>query len=321
MGDEFHILALSGGGYKGLYSAKVLEEIEKKFNCPVARKFDLISGTSIGGILAIALALEIPAKEIVSLFYDLGKKIFKPHLSFWGIYRSKYSNRGLKEALIEKFGDKKVGDLKHKIIIPTINFTKGGPQVIKTPHHGNFKTDCDKKLVDVALETSAAPTYFPIYSTSYGDFVDGGLVANHPGLYACIEAEKFLKIKREKIYQLHIGTLSGKCASCLGESDLNSGLWQWKTKLIELIFSCQTQSTEQILKFLLEDRYYSIDQTPTESQIRSIGLDQISDNSRKLLTQCANISTQEFFGKEEFHRFNNHNIEKIEPCQLNGSLS
>ena len=65
-----NILALSGGGYKGLFSARVLSSLEKEFGCPIAKKFDLIAGTSIGGIIAIALALEIPAEEIEKLLNE-----------------------------------------------------------------------------------------------------------------------------------------------------------------------------------------------------------------------------------------------------------
>ena len=96
----FHILSLSGGGYKGLYTAKVLAKIEEQFGCPIARKFDLIAGTSIGGILAISLALEIPVSEMVKLFVKNGEQIFSPNIfSLMGLCKSKYSNAGLKDIL------------------------------------------------------------------------------------------------------------------------------------------------------------------------------------------------------------------------------
>ena len=168
---KFHILALSGGGYKGLYTAKMLANLENKvFFCPVAQKFDLIAGTSIGGILAIALALEIPAAEMVEFFIKNAKQIFSPQkASIKGLCKSKYSHTRLKCVLEEMFGEKTVGDLKHRVVIPTINFSKGEPQVIKTRHYEKFYSDQYQKLVNVALMTSAAPIFFPIYSTEYGD--------------------------------------------------------------------------------------------------------------------------------------------------------
>ncbi|WP_083914815.1 CBASS cGAMP-activated phospholipase [Alkalispirochaeta alkalica] len=312
--NDFHILALSGGGFKGLYTAKVLAKIEEEFGCPVAQKFDLIAGTSIGGILGIAVSLEIPASEMVKLFVDHGKTIFSSQKRSWiGMCKSKYSNKGLHEVLQGIFGDKTVGDLKHRVIIPTINFTKGGPQVIKTRHHESFRMDHSKKLVDVALMTSAAPTFFPIHRTDYGDFIDGGLTANHPGLFACIEAQKFLDVKLEDIYQLHIGTLSGKYTSSGKTGVLKSGLLQWKTKLIELIFSCQEQSTDQIVKFMLEANYYSIDETPSDDQASSIGLDKVDEVAQRILKQCAEVSAQSFIGKPEFNRLKNHSKHQFIP--------
>ena len=72
--NEFLTLSLSGGGYKGLYSAHVLARLEEDLNCRIAQKFDLLAGTSIGGIIALALALEIPAKDIEQLFLQKGKE-------------------------------------------------------------------------------------------------------------------------------------------------------------------------------------------------------------------------------------------------------
>ena len=187
-----NILALSGGGYKGLFSARVLSCLEKDFGCPIAKKFDLIAGTSIGGIIAIALALEIPAEEIEKLFIEKGNIIFKKR-HFWSnghFFNSKYNNSGLKDTLSVLFEDKTIGDLKHRIIITTVNYTEGKPQLFKTPHCAELCKDKNTKLIDVAMATSAAPTFFPIYHSTLGDFVDGGLVANHPGYFATIEAQK-----------------------------------------------------------------------------------------------------------------------------------
>ncbi|WP_457833194.1 patatin-like phospholipase family protein, partial [Staphylococcus aureus] len=73
---RFQILALSGGGYRGLFTAKVLADLEQEIGGPIAAKFDLIAGTSIGGILALAVAMEVPAEQMVSLFEKHGEKIF-----------------------------------------------------------------------------------------------------------------------------------------------------------------------------------------------------------------------------------------------------
>ena len=110
-------------------------------------------------------------------------------------------------------------------------------------------------------ESPAAPIYFPVYHTDYGDFVDGGLVANHPGFFAIIEAKQFLNTEESDISMLHIGTLSQRFTS---DGRTNLGLLRWRTKLLNLLFSCQDQSVNQIVQFLLNDRYYSIDEIITE---------------------------------------------------------
>ena len=96
---RFQVLSLSGGGYRGLYTAKILADLEQEIGGPIAQRFDLIAGTSIGGILALAVAMEIPAEQMVKLFEQHGQEIFKRRLSLWGIVRAPYSPEPLKRLL------------------------------------------------------------------------------------------------------------------------------------------------------------------------------------------------------------------------------
>ncbi len=142
--EKFQILALSGGGYRGLFTATVLKELEQEAkengHDSIADCFDLITGTSVGGIVALAIAYGIKVEAIVDLFKSHGDKIFqpKPFLKFTG---SKYSNESLKTVLEEWFGDSILGDLKCPVVIPTIDFTRGSPVTLKTPHNPNLKRD------------------------------------------------------------------------------------------------------------------------------------------------------------------------------------
>lgn len=303
-----NILALSGGGYKGLFSAHVLSYLEKEFGCPIAKKFDLIAGTSIGGIIAIALALEIPVKEIKKLFIEKGNIIFKKR-HFWSngyLFNSKYNNNGLEDTLSDLFENKTIGDLKHKIIIPTVNYTEGKPQLFKTPHCAELCKDKNTKLIDVAMATSAAPTYFPIYHSNLGDFVDGGLVANHPGYFAVIEAQKYLAHDIQDIHQLHIGTISQKFISPSSKRILKSSFLSWRSKLISLILSCQENTADFFLKYTLGERYYSIDGETSDKQAKKIKLDAVSDKSQTLLIQKAESAVQNFLGTENFKFLKNY---------------
>lgn len=300
--DKCFTLALSGGGYKGLFSAYVLVELEKQFGCPIAQKFDLIAGTSIGGIIALALALEIPAETIEKMFLENGKKIFKKRcfLSNGYVFKSKYARKGLYTVLKEIFVDKKISDLKHRVLVTSINYTDGKPQMFKTPHNEALIKDANMKIIDVAMSTSAAPMFFPINSIEEGDFVDGGLVANHPGFFAMFEAEKYLNHKIEDIYQLHIGTISQKFTSSSSKYVLASSFFSWREKLFNLLFSCQEQSTNFLLKKYLGDKYYSIDSLAVENQAKRIALDKVSKTSSRILRQKGSEAVKEYLGSPHY---------------------
>ena len=146
----FQILALSGGGYLGLYTAEILARLEAKAGKPLARCFDLVSGTSIGGILAIGLAFEIPAPDMRDMFVRKGGLIFsarpRPRFEWWDARRSllwpKYTGIELKQAVAEMIGaDTKLGQAKHRLLVPSVNMTKGSVQMFKTGHHLDFIAD------------------------------------------------------------------------------------------------------------------------------------------------------------------------------------
>ncbi|WP_353057071.1 patatin-like phospholipase family protein [Microbulbifer sp. VAAF005] len=104
---------------------------------PIASHFDLICGTSAGGMLALGLASEIPAGDLKALFEDEGSRIFgnrstiRRLLGFW--LRAKHDSQGLREVLTERFQAATIGDLKHRVLVPAVNYTTGRGQFFKTP--------------------------------------------------------------------------------------------------------------------------------------------------------------------------------------------
>lgn len=121
MGARFQILSLSGGGYRGLYTATVLAELEEALGgTPLARSFDLITGTSVGGILALGLALEIPAARLAELFEHHGQQIFQRQFSFCGYFRARYGSTSLRKLLSQPalFGDRMLGSTLHRRPFP-----------------------------------------------------------------------------------------------------------------------------------------------------------------------------------------------------------
>ncbi len=316
MKKDFHILALSGGGFRGLYTATILEKIEEAYKEPLANAFDLICGTSIGGILALGLAAEIPSRNLKNIFIENGKEIFSPKLGFFQKFLFKhtklsssaaYSPKKLEQILKRHFGDKKIGDLKHRVLIPTVNCETGLGQFIKTPHHVSFKFDWKWSVVDAALATSAAPTYFPIFKNQVGRFVDGALVGNAPGLFGYHEAKYFLSDNDEElnIRILCIGTANQRFGLA-GNHKLDIGFFGWRENLINLSFSAQEGANFYILGHLLGQNLCYVDDQPSIDQARDIGLDKVSNASITVLQNLANSRAQKLLGSSEFDVFLKH---------------
>ena len=305
MDKEFRILTLSGGGYRGLYTAKVLADLEEQTNQPIGRYFDLIAGTSIGGVVALAVAYEVPMKDVVDMFVQHGERIFtKQRFSFFSIFKATYGNDYLKAQISQFFLDKKIGDLKHNVIVPAINFSAGRPVVFKTPHHHSFFRDAKHDIVDVAMATSAAPIYFPKYHFKDANYVDGGLFANNPSLLAIHEAQHFFEIPKENIYLLHVGTLSSHTSDVYrknqqgGMTDWANGLFLNKApkNIIELTLASQQQMMTHMTKHMLGNRYFDIDSDVSKNATNYIGLDRADEYATKVLLSHAHEASKDALG-------------------------
>ena len=328
---NFQILAISGGGYRGLYSALVLEKIEQKAGRPLAQCFDLICGTSIGGIIALAIGMEIPMKDIVQMLTEKGPKIFKKPTGFFSrfkpanlsmAFRSKYPQNELKEALEGIFESHIVGDIAvkgHRVLIPSVNFTQSKPQFFKTPHHEAFSNDLYLKLVDVSLATSAAPPFLPMHHIkNLGFFIDGGIVGNAPELFGMHEATQFLGMYEEEIKVLGIGTLDQMIVPKADQRS-NAGWLEWGMgkKLFALTITGQQQVMRHIVKQKLGKRYFLIDRTVPSEKANALELDDANANSTRMLREEAGTSIQEELSKPELLEFLKHQPQKAKFFHLN----
>lgn len=307
----YHVLALSGGGYRGLYTATVLSELEAALGRPIASHFDLICGTSAGGMLALGLAAEMPAADLKALFVDDASRIFRCRsLWRWLVgyrWKAKHSAEGLKEVLTERFEGKTVGDLRHRVLVPAVNCSTGRCQFFKTPHHPTFELDHRMTLVDVALATAAAPVYFPLSRNSRGVFADGGLVGNAPGLFGLHEVRTFLAPNKEaKVRVLAIGTMTIG-ATVRGAASLDRGYLRWGGSLFDLVISAQESSVDYMLRQSLGDDYYSIDDKVTPEQSRDVNkLDRVSEGATNTLCDRGTHAAQRTLGDAKFLPFRNH---------------
>lgn len=269
----FRILSLDGGGIKGTFTAAVLEAITVTTKRNVAEHFDLITGTSTGGILALGLGLGFEPTELLEFYEKRGGKIF-PSTSIvdrrFGWLRQllgpKHSHTVLREQLTEILGDRKFGQSKSRLVIPTYDAIGGRIFLMKTAHHPRFVHDIDARAVDVALATSAAPTYFaaakfPAHKGA--SYVDGGMWANCPVLVGIIEAVSFLGIKLDDIYVLSIGTTTSPFNIA---RHTNSGAAKWNVGIINLLMEAQEQTVLAQAKLLLGERFHRINATTVPGQ-------------------------------------------------------
>jgi uncharacterized protein len=239
------ILCIDGGGIKGVFPASFLATVEDAIGGRVTDYFDLIAGTSTGGIIALGLGLGLSASEILQFYEALGPGIFKgsriKRLTALGF--SRYRNRSLKGALESIFGDNRLGDSSKRLVIPALNLENGEVHVYKTAHHPRLERDYKEKAVDVALATAAAPTYFPVHRTAAAiPLLDGGIWANNPTGMAVVEAVGVLGWPRESLRVLSLGCTSE--ALSIGRARfVGRGAAYWATRIVGLFMTAQSFSS------------------------------------------------------------------------------
>lgn len=210
----FRILSIDGGGIVGLLPALVLAEIEDRFleGQPIGPYFDLIAGTSTGGIIALALGQGKRARDISKLYLERGERIFPPGnalarmlrgLRQWVLYA--YDRDALERELRREFGSQRFGDSRIPLCIPAFEGHYGEPYIFKTPHHPDYKLDQHETMVDVALSTAAAPTYFVGLNRNGHTFADGGIWANNPIMIGLVDALTCFDIQRRQVLILSLG--------------------------------------------------------------------------------------------------------------------
>lgn len=229
------ILSLDGGGIRGAFSASFLATIEQRLDHPVGKYFDLVAGTSTGGIIALALGKGMSAQEIVSLYETMGRKVFRKRGVF-GIFRTKYDNAALRETLNASFADTTLAESRVRLVVPAYDVGARAGVLMKTPHCADYVRDGRRPLVEVALATAAAPTYFPIVDDEHGSkLVDGGIFANNPAVIATAEAVFKLQWPREQIQLLSVGTTR----SVTTVPPHGAGLFGWRKHIFEVFFHSQ----------------------------------------------------------------------------------
>ena len=257
------ILSIDGGGILGTFPAACLAALERHLPKPIGCYFDLIAGTSTGGIIAIGLGLGLRASELFELYEHRGPEIFgqargrlantitRKLRSARRLVGPKYHPAALRSVLDDVLGERRIGDAKTRLLVPAWNPVARAVHIFKTAHHARFRTDYRCLAVDAAMATAAAPTYFPRHVTrNAAGLTDGGTWANNPIALAVVETVAVLGWPRHSLHVLSLG--------CLEETyDIgkHAGIGRLGTNIIPLFMDGQSRGAMGIAKLLTGDEH------------------------------------------------------------------
>ncbi|MDE3100339.1 MAG: patatin-like phospholipase family protein [Verrucomicrobiota bacterium] len=245
------ILCIDGGGMRGLIPAVVLAELERKAKKPCHEIFDLISGTSIGGILAALLSSGVPASETIQFFTEDGPRIF--HRRLWrsfGWLAPRYPAGPLEAVLKKKLGGARLSNCKTKIVVPALNVATQAPVFFN-----NFEGSPDYFLWQIARGSSAAQTYFPAFRLDGMILWDGGNEANNPS--ACAAADAFRQWGDEPLQMLSLGC-GESLAKITPKKLINPGLIRAGLASVALLFEASSNDADYQMKQSLGANYFRI---------------------------------------------------------------
>jgi uncharacterized protein len=248
----FKVLSIDGGGIRGIIPALVLNEIERRTGRPTSALFDLIAGTSTGGIIALGLTKpsanggpQYSAEQIAELYSGRGRKIFSSSIlhqlsSAWGLLDEKYPATQVENVFDEYFGEARLKDALTNVLVTAFEIERRTPWFFRSSK-ASSEDEYDFPMKKVARATSAAPTYFePLRLEGEGDdkgkhwaLVDGGVYANNPAMCALVDARTLYRA--DDVLVLSLGT--GEPTEGLPWKDAKDwGLVGWARPLLDIVF-------------------------------------------------------------------------------------
>ncbi len=295
---RFQILALSGGGFRGLFSASVIARLDdhsrRMSGRPLADCFDLIAGTSVGGILAGALAAGVAPAAVRDGIRTHGPRIFhrsrlsRVLLGAKRLFKAPYHSEILAaaiDAIVPSAAELKLNAIGKPLLLTAVSHTEGGPYLLRSRGLSSAQSS-SLSLREAALATASAPTYFSPCRLGSHNLVDGGLIANAPELVAVTEAMHHLGVPLERIHVLSVGTAATPFAARphrLGKP----GLLRLAGSLFELTLCSQEKLVAHQCKTLLGVRYLRIDRSPAPQQQGVLALDNADQSAIDLLELLA----------------------------------
>nr|WP_269128848.1 CBASS cGAMP-activated phospholipase [Nonomuraea sp. K271] len=256
-------MSLDGGGLRGMFSAAVLARLEEDLDAHIVDHFDLIAGTSTGGIIALGLGLGLSPRQVLEFYTQHGPRIFRDRTHLRGLrhlVRAKYHVAPLRAALIEVFGNRTFGESTKRLVITSYNIGANDVYLFRTPHLPTLKRDWRERAVDVALATSAAPTYLPGMPLDGARLIDGGIWANNPCMVALTEAIGPLGLPLSAIRVFSLGTTTDM-RNRSRRLD-RGGLLPWAGDAVEMLMRAQSESaTKQLRHFIGKEHVLRLNPT------------------------------------------------------------
>jgi patatin-like phospholipase/acyl hydrolase len=250
-----NILSIDGGGIRGVIPAKLLKHIEEQLGDDISKHFDIIAGTSTGGLLALGLSTPnkknepmYKANELLNLYKTRGKDIFFKDFKYklksgFGLWGAQFSSKGMKTVSNEYFKDTKMSQCLTNTLITSYGIKSDHP-VYFTNFKALTRPDYwEYNIKDIARATGAAPTFFNPVSVVNKKMqkhilIDGGIVRNNPTA-AAISYAKQLYPNAEQFNILSLGT--GRTIT--SNKYKKAGLLQWLPNILEYIMDGSSEST------------------------------------------------------------------------------
>lgn len=259
------ILSIDGGGIRGLIPALVLAEIEARTGKAIANSFDLIAGTSTGGILALGFSKDngngkpqYTASDLAGIYQSRGKEIFSRSLwkgvsSVGGLTDELYSHKGIENVLEEYFGDDPLGSGLTKTLITRYDIQNREPLFLKSWREEYRSV----QMKHAARATSAAPTYFEPALVPIGGatkaLVDGGVFINSPAVSAYAEARKIFS-NEDDFFVLSLGT--GELIRPISFAEAKDwGKAGWFVPLLSCMFDGVSDAANYQMKMFVGEKY------------------------------------------------------------------
>ncbi|APR97834.1 patatin-like phospholipase family protein [Wolbachia endosymbiont of Folsomia candida] len=287
------ILSVDGGGIRGIIPAIILAEIERKTNKPISQIFDLMAGTSTGGIVVAGLCkkdgkgkLQYSASDLVELYKEYGSYIFKSSFlrkAITWLNGAEYSNKNIELVLDKYFGEMTLADVTNNLLLTSYDIHNNCPFFFKS-----WKEDRKfLKLKDALRATTAAPTYFtPKYlkiNQIERVLVDGGVFANNPAACAYASCRKLFPDDEIVLFSIGAGRLSNPIKYI---NSKRFGKIAWVKPLLNVMFGSSLDIVNYQLNNIIEDKYLRIQ---SQLSVASPDLDNAGTKNIKLLQQEARM--------------------------------